>query len=177
MLQERGSIMRGINVHYLESFRDSRFLYGSLKPSGFLLSPLQRTVTLLTYWRNCKRLREFEEIKISRQSCRGNFWIARRKTLKTFVWISSKNSALGKHVRGYWSREKWAREYENMEEEYTGEKSCGNAYRHLPNPVKSVETICIWYTWNVQFSITLSVNVWMTIFYMYKICLDLCWNT
>jgi hypothetical protein len=44
--------------------------------------------------RNCKRLREFEEIEISRQSCRGDC-IARRETLKTFVWISSKNSASG----------------------------------------------------------------------------------
>jgi hypothetical protein len=33
-------------------------------------------------YRNCKRLREFEVKEISR-----------RKTLKTFVWISSKNSA------------------------------------------------------------------------------------
>ncbi len=41
--------------------------------------------------RNCERLREFEEMKISRQSCK----ITRRKTLKTFFWISSKNSASG----------------------------------------------------------------------------------
>jgi hypothetical protein len=34
-----------------------------------LLSSLQSTVT---HNGNCKRLREFEEIKISRQSCRGS---------------------------------------------------------------------------------------------------------
>jgi hypothetical protein len=34
-----------------------------------LLSPLQCTVTQL-YCRNCKRLREFEEIEVSRQSYR-----------------------------------------------------------------------------------------------------------
>jgi hypothetical protein len=34
-----------------------------------LLSPLQCTVT---HYRNCKRLREFEEIKFSMQSCRGD---------------------------------------------------------------------------------------------------------
>jgi hypothetical protein len=33
----------------------------------FLLSPLQYTVT---HYRSCKRLREFEEIQISMQSCR-----------------------------------------------------------------------------------------------------------
>ncbi len=36
----------------------------------FLLSPLQCTVMHCT---NCKRLRDFEEIEISRQSCRGDF--------------------------------------------------------------------------------------------------------
>jgi hypothetical protein len=36
----------------------------------FLLSPLQCTVTNC---RNCKRLREYEEIEILRQSCRGDF--------------------------------------------------------------------------------------------------------
>jgi hypothetical protein len=47
----------------------------------FLLSLFQCTVTL---WRNCKRLREFEEIEISRQGCFWRWlWIARRKTLKT----------------------------------------------------------------------------------------------
>jgi hypothetical protein len=35
----------------------------------FLLSLLKCT---LTHLRNCKRLREFEEIEISRQSCRGD---------------------------------------------------------------------------------------------------------
>ncbi len=36
----------------------------------FFLFPLQCTVT---HWRNCKRLREFEETKISRQSYWGDF--------------------------------------------------------------------------------------------------------
>jgi hypothetical protein len=36
----------------------------------FLPSPLQCKVT---HCRNCKRLRECEEIEISRQSCRGDF--------------------------------------------------------------------------------------------------------
>ncbi len=36
--------------------------------SNFLLSPFQCTVT---HCRSCKRLREFEEIEISRHSCRG----------------------------------------------------------------------------------------------------------
>ncbi len=36
----------------------------------FLLSPLQCTVM---QYRNCKRLHEFEEIDIVRQSCRGDF--------------------------------------------------------------------------------------------------------
>ncbi len=35
----------------------------------FLLSPSQCAVT---HYRNCKRLREFEEIEISMQSCRGD---------------------------------------------------------------------------------------------------------
>jgi hypothetical protein len=35
----------------------------------FLIFPLQCTVT---HCRNCKRLREFEEIETSRQSCRGD---------------------------------------------------------------------------------------------------------
>ncbi len=35
----------------------------------FLRSPLQ---CILTDCRNCKRLREFEGIEISRQSCRGD---------------------------------------------------------------------------------------------------------
>jgi hypothetical protein len=35
----------------------------------------------------CKRLREFEEIEISEQSCRGDC------ELEDFVWISSKNLA------------------------------------------------------------------------------------
>jgi hypothetical protein len=36
----------------------------------FLLSHLKCTVT---HCRNCKRLREFEEIEILRKSCRGDF--------------------------------------------------------------------------------------------------------
>ncbi len=39
----------------------------------FLLSPLQCTVAVVySSCRNCKRLREFEEIEISRQSCKDN---------------------------------------------------------------------------------------------------------
>jgi hypothetical protein len=61
-----------------------------VKFSSFLL------YSTLTHCGNCKRLREFGEIEISRQSCRYDFeYVARRKTLKTFVWISSKNSASG----------------------------------------------------------------------------------
>jgi hypothetical protein len=43
----------------------------------------------------CKRLYECEEIEMSRQSYRGDceWQLARRKILKTFVCISSKNSA------------------------------------------------------------------------------------
>jgi hypothetical protein len=44
----------------------------------FLLSPLQCTVTEL---RNCKRLREFEEIEISRQCWRGDCEYNKEKTL------------------------------------------------------------------------------------------------
>jgi hypothetical protein len=40
-------------------------------------------------FRNCKRLREFEKIIISSQSCRGDNVLARRKTLKTCVLFSS----------------------------------------------------------------------------------------
>jgi hypothetical protein len=47
----------------------------------FLLSPLQCTVT---YWRNCKRFREFEEIKNSRQSCRGDYEYQGEKLLRLF---------------------------------------------------------------------------------------------
>ncbi len=56
----------------------------------FLLSPLQCTVT---NWRNCMRLREFEEIKISGQSVKVTV-NSKEETHKTFTWISSKNSAL-----------------------------------------------------------------------------------
>jgi hypothetical protein len=35
----------------------------------FLLSPLR---CIVTHYRNCKRLREFEEKEISMQSCRGD---------------------------------------------------------------------------------------------------------
>ncbi len=51
------------------------------------------SVTVYTHKRNFKRLREFEEIDISRQSCSW-LWIAIRKTLQNFVWFSSKNLAL-----------------------------------------------------------------------------------
>ncbi len=54
-----------------------------------LRSPLQCTVT---NWRNCKRLREFEEIEVSRQRSRGDCKY-QEETLRTFVWISSKNFA------------------------------------------------------------------------------------
>jgi hypothetical protein len=40
-------------------------------------------------------LRKFEEIDISRQSCRGDYELKGGKTLKTSVWILSKNSASG----------------------------------------------------------------------------------
>jgi hypothetical protein len=43
---------------------------GSGFQSIFLLSTLQCTVT---HCRNYKRLREFEEMEISRQSCKGDF--------------------------------------------------------------------------------------------------------
>ncbi len=44
----------------------------------------------------CKRLREFEEIEISWQSSRCDCeFQGGEKTLKTFLWISSKNSASG----------------------------------------------------------------------------------
>jgi hypothetical protein len=39
-----------------------------------------------------KRLREFEEIEISKQSCDCDC-DCEQQTLKTFFWISSKNSA------------------------------------------------------------------------------------
>ncbi len=72
--------------HNLESSQTWDFCMDFFKPYGrgcgflscFLPSPLQCTVT---HWRNCKRLREFKEIEISRQSCRddlnseeGNSW-------------------------------------------------------------------------------------------------------
>ncbi len=50
----------------------------------FLLSPLQCKVTEL---RNCKRLREFEEIEVNVNS--------KEENSLTFVWISSKNLASG----------------------------------------------------------------------------------
>jgi hypothetical protein len=55
----------------------------------FLLSPLQKL----------KRLRGIEEIEISSKVVVVTVEEKeRRKTLKTFVWISSKNSASGKQV-------------------------------------------------------------------------------
>ncbi len=45
-----------------------------------------------------RRLREYEEIEISRW-----LWITRRKTPKTFVWISSNNSASGFASFKLWS--------------------------------------------------------------------------
>ncbi len=59
---------------------------------AFLLSLLQCTIySIKLNCRNRKRLREFEEREISRQSCRG--YCKEQGGLKTFVWISSKNSA------------------------------------------------------------------------------------
>ncbi len=46
-----------------------------------LLSPLQCTVT---HCRNCKRLREFEEIDISRQSCTDDCEYSREENSKDF---------------------------------------------------------------------------------------------
>ncbi len=43
-------------------------------------------------YRNCKRLREFEEIEISSKAVEVTVNI-KGETLTTFVWISSKNSA------------------------------------------------------------------------------------
>ncbi len=61
-----------------------------LRFSSFLLYCVQNLNC-----RNCKRLREFEEIEISRQRPCGWLWLAGRKNLNTFAWISSKNSASG----------------------------------------------------------------------------------
>jgi hypothetical protein len=47
-----------------------------------MIPPLLYSV--LVQYLNCKRLREFEEIEISRQSFRGVLGNTRRKTLKTF---------------------------------------------------------------------------------------------
>ena len=44
----------------------------------FLLSPLQCTAM---HYRICKKLREFEEIEISRQSCRGDCELQEEKLL------------------------------------------------------------------------------------------------
>jgi hypothetical protein len=49
--------------------------------------------------RNCKRLREFEEIEFSRKSCIGDCEKQGGKLSQTFVWISSKNSASGSEFR------------------------------------------------------------------------------
>ncbi len=65
----------------------------------FLLSPLPCTVT---NWKNCNRLREFEEIEVSYiAKVKRWLWIERRKTLKTFVWILFKKSA---SAQGFTSR-------------------------------------------------------------------------
>jgi hypothetical protein len=57
-----------------------------------LFSPLQCTV-MNCRARNFKRLREFAENKNLKAKLYWWLWIARRKALKTFVLISSKNSA------------------------------------------------------------------------------------
>jgi hypothetical protein len=89
-----------ISLRFLGIIRaDLEFQYGFLKPygrrygflSGFL--PFLYSVHKLNCG-NGQGLREFVEIEISKQSCRGD-WIARRKTLQTFVWILSKNSDSG----------------------------------------------------------------------------------
>jgi hypothetical protein len=58
----------------------------SIRFSSFLLYSLQQLNC-----KYCKRLREFEEIEISRQSCWGDFEKQGGKFFKTFVWISSLN--------------------------------------------------------------------------------------
>jgi len=50
-------------------------------------------VSSFLLYRNCKRLRDLKKLKSQGKSVNK-----RRKTLKTFVWISSKNS-----VSGHWS--------------------------------------------------------------------------
>jgi hypothetical protein len=58
----------GIGLSYLK-YHIEVSVRGVVFYQAFLLSPLQCTVM---HHRNCKRLLEFEEIKISRQSCRGD---------------------------------------------------------------------------------------------------------
>ncbi len=53
----------------------------------------------------CKMFHEFDEIEISKAKLYRWLWIARRKTLKTYVWISSKNSASGPPVTFYLASE------------------------------------------------------------------------
>ncbi len=64
-----------MGVKIRRGFSGLRFLYEFLEflwkgvvvlLSGFSISLVQRTVT---HGRNCRRLREFEEIEFSRQSC------------------------------------------------------------------------------------------------------------
>jgi hypothetical protein len=59
----------------------------SIRSSSFLL------------YKNCKRLRAFEKIEISSKAIKvtvNKMW----KSLKTFVWISSKNSVSGHNLFG-----------------------------------------------------------------------------
>jgi hypothetical protein len=70
------------------------FLYGFLKPYRRGIVFYQFSYFLL--YRNCKRLREFEEIEISSKAVEMT---VNNKVRKTFAWISSKNWASSlKHV-------------------------------------------------------------------------------
>ncbi len=63
--------------------------------------------TVYSNWTNetKKRLCEFEEIEISRQTYRGDYEKQEGK-FKTFVWISSKNSALDQqiYIQIFWQK-------------------------------------------------------------------------
>jgi len=64
-------------------FSDLRFLYGFLKE--WVWVSIRFSYFLI--YRNCKRLREFEEIQISRQSCRGDCEQQGRKLLILLFWF------------------------------------------------------------------------------------------
>ncbi len=67
----------------------------------FLLSPLQCTVTNCT---NCKRLREFEETEISRQSCRGDCEQQRGKLLGLFSGFRPRIRPLDKKEKQFFNQ-------------------------------------------------------------------------